>query len=76
MIKLHRLDVIRASAPDVAAELVGIAAQINAQPSVLSQTQTTVGAAGTASALPATPTGYVEIVIDGTTYVLPFYAKD
>jgi len=37
--------------------------------------QTTVGAAGGASALPATPTGYVEIKIQGTAYVLPYYAK-
>jgi hypothetical protein len=38
-------------------------------------TQTTVGAAGGASALPATPTGYVPVTIDGTEYVLPYYAK-
>lgn len=38
-------------------------------------TQTTVGAAGAASALPATPTGYAVITIGGTDYVLPYYAK-
>ncbi len=38
-------------------------------------TQTTVGAAGGATALPATPTGYVPVTIDGTEYVLPYYAK-
>ena len=37
-------------------------------------TQTTVGAAGGASALPATPSGYLQFVIGTTTYVLPFYA--
>lgn len=37
-------------------------------------TQTTVGAAGGASALPATPTGYVKITIGTTVYVVPFYA--
>ena len=37
-------------------------------------TQTTVGSAGGASALPATPTGYVPITINGTEYVLPYYA--
>ncbi len=37
--------------------------------------QTTVGAAGGASALPATPTGYLEIKIAGTSRVVPFYAK-
>lgn len=38
-------------------------------------TQTTVGAAGGASALPATPSGYVPITIDGVEYVVPFYLK-
>jgi hypothetical protein len=38
-------------------------------------TQTTVGAAGGASALPATPTGYWQLTIDGTDYVTPYYAK-
>lgn len=38
-------------------------------------TQTTVGAAGAASALPANPTGYLEVVINGTARVIPFYAK-
>lgn len=38
--------------------------------------QTTVGAAGAASALPATPTGYQTILIaDGTEVVIPYYAK-
>lgn len=38
-------------------------------------TQTTVGAAGSGTALPATPTGYVTIAISGTEYVIPYYAK-
>lgn len=38
-------------------------------------TQTTVGSAGVASALPANPTGYLEIVINGTARVVPYYAK-
>ncbi len=38
-------------------------------------TQTTVGAAGGATALPATPTGYWTVTIDGVEYVSPFYAK-
>lgn len=38
------------------------------------RSQTTVGAAGGASALPATPTGYWKIAVDGTTRVVPFYA--
>lgn len=36
--------------------------------------QTTVGAAGAASALPATPTGYVLISINGTNRAIPYYA--
>jgi len=35
--------------------------------------QTTVGASGAASALPANPLGYFKIVIDGTTRVVPYY---
>lgn len=37
--------------------------------------QTTVGAAGGATALPATPTGYTPVLIDGVEYVIPYYAK-
>jgi len=37
-------------------------------------TQGTVGAAGGASALPATPTGYVKFRINDTEYVIPYYA--
>ena len=35
--------------------------------------QSTVGSAGGASALPATPTGYVVVDIDGTNVVIPYY---
>lgn len=38
-------------------------------------TQTTVGAAGSASALPTNPTGYLKIKIGATTYVVPYYAS-
>jgi hypothetical protein len=37
-------------------------------------TSTTVGAAGAASALPANPTGYMLIRINGTNRKIPFYA--
>lgn len=37
------------------------------------QTQTTVGGAGGASALPGTPRGYIKINVAGTTRVIPFY---
>jgi len=36
-------------------------------------TQTTVGAAGSASALPSNPTGYLKVNVAGTTYVVPYY---
>lgn len=40
-----------------------------------SQTQTTVGAAGGASALPATPSGYIKITVGGTDFCFPYYAR-
>lgn len=39
-----------------------------------SMTQTTVGAAGAASALPANPTGYAKLRVGANTYVVPYYA--
>lgn len=48
----------------------------NIQVAIRSPVQTTVGAAGGASALPATPTQYIPIVAsNGTEYVVPAYAK-
>jgi hypothetical protein len=38
-----------------------------------SNTQTTVGAAGAGSALPATPEGYLKIEIGGNSYLVPYY---
>jgi hypothetical protein len=38
-------------------------------------TQATVGSAGSASALPGQPTGYLEVKIGGTARVIPFYDK-
>jgi hypothetical protein len=38
-------------------------------------TQTTVGATGSASALPAQPTGYLPVAINGTEFVIPYYAN-
>jgi len=38
-------------------------------------TQTTTGAAGGADALPATPSGYLNVKINGTEFVIPYYAK-
>ncbi|MDE2022538.1 MAG: hypothetical protein KGI71_06545 [Patescibacteria group bacterium] len=36
-------------------------------------TATTVGAAGTAAALPANPVGYLQFSVSGTTYKVPYY---
>lgn len=36
-------------------------------------TQTTIGSAGGASALPATPSGYIPIVVNGTNFIIPYY---
>ena len=41
----------------------------------LGNSQTTVGAAGAADALPATPSGYVDVTIGGNDFVIPYYAK-
>jgi hypothetical protein len=43
--------------------------------SVGNTTQSTVGAAGGASALPATPTGYIKTFIGSTQFVIPYYAQ-
>ena len=40
---------------------------------ILTDTQSTVGSAGSASALPGQPTGYIKVKIAGTTRVIPFY---
>ena len=41
---------------------------------LVTATQTTVGAAGIASPLPATPSIYFQIKLAGVTYVVPGYA--
>lgn len=53
------------AAPTVAAGQIGIGAT----------TASTVGAAGGASALPATPTGYLIVNIAGTNFKIPYYAN-
>lgn len=42
---------------------------------IAGNTQATVGAAGGAAGLPATPTGYKKVDIGGTMYVTPYYAS-
>ena len=76
MITLRRLDLVRQESPATAEELASLQTQLNAFPLLqTSQPQLTVGPAGTAAALPALPSGYIEIVIRGEHFVLPFYAK-
>lgn len=41
----------------------------------LNETQTTVGAAGAADALPANPTGYARAIVAGEEVLIPYYAK-
>lgn len=55
---------------------VGVADTVSAgQISYGATTATTVGAAGGASALPATPTGYIIVNIAGTAQKVPYYAN-
>lgn len=53
------------AAPTVAANQIGFG----------STTASTVGAAGAASALPATPSGYIIVNIAGTNFKIPYYAN-
>lgn len=57
--------VLKAAAPTVSANQIGFG----------NVAQTTVGAAGAAAALPATPSFYVGINIAGTDYVIPAYLR-
>jgi hypothetical protein len=76
MITLRRLDMVRKDSPATADELVSLQTQLNAFPFMQTKRpQLTVGPAGDAEAPPATPSGYIEILIGGTAYVLPFYEK-
>lgn len=74
MIILKRLEVIRGTSPATADELQSLQQQLNAA-SLSPQTQLTVGSAGSASALPATPSGYVRFTLSGRDFVMPFYAE-
>ena len=76
MIILRRLDMVRKDSPATADELASLQTQLNAFPWLQEQqTQLTVGPAGVGSALPAAPSGYLQIVIRGQHYVLPFFEK-
>ena len=44
-----------------------------AEVNFVNHTQSTVGSAGGASALPATPTGYIQVQVNGTQKIVPYY---
>lgn len=65
-----RLDVLRGISPALADELDSLATQLHR---MFDETQTTVGAAGSASVLPAAPSGYTTIVVHGEEKLVPYY---
>lgn len=68
---------VKAAASDVTqVKIEGTAAQSTTPVIAVTgaPTQTTVGAAGAGSALPATPTAYLRVSINGTVFVVPYYA--
>jgi hypothetical protein len=76
VITLRRLDLVRQDSPATADELASLQTQLNAFPWWQEQqTQLTVGPAGLGAALPASPSGYLEVFIRGKRYVLPFFEK-
>lgn len=46
---------------------------LTAQGLTTNATQTTVGSAGAASTLPATPSGYIQIIVGATNFIIPYY---
>lgn len=69
------LDKITAGGTSSYAALSSTAAYLGKTVQLAGQTTAgTVGTAGTAAALPITPTGFLQITINGGTYSLPFYA--
>ena len=74
-IKFRNIEVTRRAYLDEAL-LTGAAGTANTDVIALGNgRQTTVGVAGGASALPATPSGYIKIYIGPTQFVIPFYAQ-
>jgi len=66
--------VVTSALQNAVQQLALIAKNIAASFPVYTTTQTTVGAAGGASALPATPLGYLNVTLpDGTAAVIPYY---
>lgn len=53
----------------------GVAASVGSGISIGGATRTTVGAAGGGSALPATPTGYLDWYVGSTAVGIPYYAQ-
>lgn len=61
--------------PTIVCDTITVANQANLIDQIqFNQIQTTVGAAGSASALPATPSGYIKILdYSGQPFVIPYY---
>lgn len=76
MITLRRLDLVRQDSQATAEELASLQTQINALP--ILQAQPVFRVTDQTQALPvmaSEPSGFVEIVVRGTHYVLPFFAR-
>lgn len=70
------IDIVSAAGNVAIVSTLGIASLTGATIALNATTQSTVGAAGGADALPATPTGYLNVSIAGSGDILiPFYAR-
>jgi hypothetical protein len=70
------MSVTQGGGGDTALQIVGTGVALQSLLGFTSYpTQTTVGAAGGAAALPATPTGYAQVKMNGTIVVMPYYAR-
>ena len=76
MITLRRLDLVRQDSQATAEELHSLQTQINALP--ILQAQPVIRVTDRTLPVPvlaSEPSGFMEIVVRGTHYVVPFYAK-
>jgi hypothetical protein len=78
MITLRRLDMVRQDSPATADELASLQTQLNTafdQINVALAARPVGHVTTLPTTLPADPSGYLEIVISGTTYVVPVFQK-
>ena len=76
MITLSKLDLVRKDSHATADELLALQTQLNALPVL--QAAPTITVRDAATPLPTVsmePSGYLELTVRGTVYVLPFYRK-